>query len=141
MNISLEHKPIEKNNYPMDAVCRPDKYPSIYIDRIEDQEGLSDLKIGQVVKMTGKVISIKQSEKMGSDEICYQCEVQCESMDIGGKSSKTESSYDKDREAVEKGLDEASERASKKNKFPKKQKDEDVKNKVEDEEGEEDEEE
>lgn len=90
-------------------------YPCVYI-RGTDKSGL---KVGQKVTIYGEVIAHTEREK--EDGISYDCEVECHELESGTTENKEEKksqskSYDEDRDAVEKGLNESSKRVNKKEK-------------------------
>lgn len=114
MKIDLAKKPEE---LPQSAVVeKVDKpyYPTVYVSDVDADE---ELPVGQKVKLEGVVVQCSETERQGQKKR-YSFEIEIHSAESDGKSEpkkKNQSeSYDDDREAVEKGLEETSKRLKEK---------------------------
>lgn len=102
----------------MDTQSEPAKlkdefYPSAYL---RDIEGIGDLKVGQELKLVGKVTAVTTSDREGKK--CHSVEIDLTGIDGEGKQQqlkdeKSKKSVKDDAEAIDKGLDEAADEEEK----------------------------
>jgi hypothetical protein len=110
MKISLERKETDKSKEsPMEACCERPKYPTLYISEVE---GIDELEMGQEIMLKARVSMTKETETKDSEK----CEVELEVLELSstGKMAMKPSEDKESEDAVDKGLDEAISKKSKK---------------------------